>query len=169
MNKEIAEKGKEGEDAMNDWLKANGLSFVAVCQEPTTFAPLFTYDLKRPDFLLLLESVGLIAIDAKNYKQSEGGGYTLKLETELRRAVAFERLFRIPIWYAYFSKENEKIVWYWISALKAIEVGQSQTNGTTYEDFLTIKIDHFEKIESNADLGKLYTQRLPSLSRIKNI
>lgn len=159
-------KGKAGEEALNAWLKDQGLSYVAICQSPETFAPLFSTGLKRPDFLILLESIGLIAVDAKNYKQYDGF-YTLKLEEELRRSMTFERVFRIPIWYAYCSHESGKIIWHWLSALKAIEVGEVRTNRATGEQFLAIRIEHFERVESNADLGKLYTHRLPGFSKIK--
>ena len=62
----LAGLGKQGEDAMNAWLQLHGFSYVAICQAPDTFAPLFGTAVKRPDFLLLLESIGLIAIDVKN-------------------------------------------------------------------------------------------------------
>lgn len=163
MTQEIIAKGKEGEEELNKWFQSQGLSYVAVCQSPETFAPLFSDNLKRPDFLLLLESIGLIAVDAKNYKFS-GGVYTLPLESELRRSMTFERLFRIPIWYAYIAEDKSS--WYWISALKAIEIGDVRKNTTTGEDFLAIKLEHFEHITVNADLGKLYTHRLPSITKL---
>ena len=33
------------------------------------------------------------------------------------------------------------------------------------EDYLAIKLEHFERIEKNEDLGKLYTHRLPRLTQ----
>lgn len=79
----IEEKCKEGETAMNEWLKVNNLSYLFVAQTPETFSSLFKGKVKRPDFLVLLESIGLIAIDVKNYTLS-GGVYTLELEAEIR-------------------------------------------------------------------------------------
>jgi len=159
------EKGRSGEEDLNAWLQANGLAFLYVRQNPETFAPLFKGFLKRPDFLVLLDSIGLIAVDAKNHARWKGGYYTLAFESELRRVITFERLFRIPVWYAYRHEEKGKIVWYWISALKAVEVGTICESDKT-GGYLEIKLEHFEKIETNADLGKLYTQRLPSLAKI---
>jgi len=159
------EKGRSGEEDLNTWFQANGLAYLYVRQNPETFAPLFKDFLKRPDFLVLLDSIGLIAVDAKNHTLWNGDHYTLSLESELRRVITFERLFRIPVWYAYRHEEKGKIVWYWISALKAVEVGTICESDKT-GDFLKIKLEHFEKIETNADLGKLYTQRLPSLAKI---
>lgn len=166
VSPECEEKGRAGEDDLNAWLQANGLSYLFVRQDQETFTPLFKGGVKRPDFLVLLDSIGLIAVDAKNHSLWDGNHYTLSLESELRKVITFERLFRIPVWYAYRHEETEgKVVWYWISALKAIEVGTTCESDKT-GDFLKIKLEHFEKVETNADLGKLYTQRLPSVAKI---
>lgn len=163
-------KGQLGEWALNGWLRSVGVSYLYVNQSPDTFANLFAANLKRPDFLVLLESIGLIAVDAKNYTLYKDE-YSLSMETELRRVLTFERLFRIPVWYAYLEAGSAQAdgssgVWHWISALKVLEVGQVRKNSRTGEEFLVIKLHHFERIETGADLGKLYTHRLPSLKKI---
>ena len=164
---EIRQKGELGESALNEWFHTQGLSYVHISQGKETFAPLFRDSVKRPDFLLLLESIGLIAVDAKNYTLSRGG-YTLKLEEEVRSVLTFERLFRIPVWYAYLNQEDPE-TWFWISALKAIEVGNVRINRATQEQFLAISLQHFECVKTNADLGKLYTHRLSGYDFLKNI
>lgn len=162
---EITQKGLDGEQALNKWLNDNGISYLYIDQKSETFSPLFGKALKRPDFLILLESIGLIAVDAKNYQLS-GGVYTLNMENEFQKALTFERVFRIPIWYAYLGYEDDQEVWYWISALKAIEVGEVRKNQKSGDTFLAIKLEHFEKIMCNVDLGKLYTHRLPKIDKI---
>jgi hypothetical protein len=161
----IKDQGQIGEQALNEWLKEQKLSYVAVCQSTETFSPLFSADVKRPDFLLLFEALGMIAVDVKNYKLS-GGVFTLELEAELRRSIAFERLFRLPVWYAYCDENNFGKEWHWISALKAIEVGEVRKNSKKSTSFLAIKKEHFEHIASAIDLSKLYTHRLPSVAKI---
>lgn len=164
MNDKIGQ-GAIGESALNKWLQENKLSYVAVCQAKDTFSPLFTGEVKRPDFLLLMESLGLIAVDAKNYTFS-GGVYTLELDAELKRSVAFERLFRIPLWYAYRDETDGKVSWYWISALKAVEVGEVRSSEKTKKSFLAMRREHFEHIVTGADLAKLYTHRLPGVAKV---
>ena len=166
----IEDRGQEGEDKLNAWLRTNGLAYLYVRQSPDTFASLFPGVVKRPDFLVLLDSVGLIAVDAKN-KALYRGVFTLKMESELRRVLAFERLFRMPFWYAYFWRDpaSGEVAWYWISALKAIEVGARRTERKTGEEFLAIDLAHFAEVRCNGDLGKLYTQRMPSLSKIHGL
>lgn len=159
-------KGLDGEKNLRAWLDAEGLAHVSICQHPETFAALFAGHVKRPDFLLLLESIGLIAIDVKNQTQSQRPvGYTLTLDVELRRAIAFERLFRIPLWYVYPCEESDQTAWYWISALKALQEGDKRLNADKVE-FLIIALEHFERIVTNADLGKLYTHRLSGVNKI---
>lgn len=158
----ILDQGQYGENQLNQWFQQGGFSYVAICQSPESFSQLFQGNVKRPDFLLLLESIGLIAVDAKNYTPSHSGGYTLKLDEELTRSIAFERLFRIPIWYAYYSPS----CWHWISALKALQVGVRRTNSLDGSEFIAIDITHFEQIQSPADIARLYTHRLPSISVI---
>jgi hypothetical protein len=143
-------------------LQQESISYVYVRQEPERFAPLFKDELKRPDFLVLLESIGLLAVDAKNCSLSSYGTYTLSAD-ELRKASMFERIFRIPVWYAFVSKDDAGATWSWISLLKAIEVGRE------HDKFYSIHPEHFERISANVDLGKLYTHRLPSLKNLKRI
>jgi hypothetical protein len=161
------EKGKIGEFDLNVWFQKYGLSYLHLNQSKETFASLFAGNLKRPDFLVLFESIGLLAVDAKNYTLS-GGVYTLELENEVRRVITFERLFRIPVWYAYRREKDGEITWYWISALKAIEVGEVRKNESKGIEFLAIKLEHFVEIRTNEDLGKLFTMRMPSLVSVKS-
>jgi hypothetical protein len=160
-------RGEDGEQAMAEWLDNVGLGYLYVAQSPERFAGLFGDDVKRPDFLVLIDSLGLIAVDVKNYT-TKGGEYTLKFEKEVKKVIAFERIFRIPVWYAYLSK-GDKRTWHWISALKAIEVGEMRSRRDNGEKFLAIKMKDFVEIRENADLGKLYTQRIPGLKRSKKI
>jgi hypothetical protein len=166
MTEEQIAKARATEKALGAWLKQEGFSYLAVCQKPETFAPLFRNDLKRPDYLVLLESVGMMAVDVKSNALSQDE-FSLPYETEVRRTITFERIFRLPVWYAY--QGEKKNTWYWISALKAVEVGKQRTNKTTQELFLAINLKHFECVCTNADLGKLYTHRLPGLSKIKAV
>lgn len=141
---------------MLKWLNTADLCFLYVNQDKETFASMFQAGVKRPDFLVLLESIGIIAVDVKNHKVSSGH-YTLRLKEELERVLMFERLFRLPVWYAYMGKDNN---WHWISALKAIEVGIKRVNISTNEEYIKIPLTEFVTISKNEDLGKLYTQRL---------
>lgn len=156
--------GKAGEAALAKWFNANGLAHVSICQQPETFATLFAGTVKRPDFLLLFDSLGLIAVDAKNlsvYKPQQVEYYSLPLDEEVRRAIAFERIFRMPIWYAVMGDDDE---WYWISGLKAVEVGYPNQSSEG-KSFINIRRSDFVVVRTGDDLAKLYGQRMPSYNK----
>lgn len=157
--------GLEGERALAEWFEREGLSYVAVCQQPETFASLFSGAVKRPDFLLLFDALGMIGVDAKNLSPNEWRGrlfYSLTLDDELKKAVAFERVFRMPVWYAIKGRDE----WLWISALKAVEVGRTFQNSTTKANFVSIGKQHFVHVRTGDDLAGLYAQRMPSYQRV---
>ena len=89
-----------------------------------------------------------------------------EVENEFRRSITFELLFRVPLWYVYYDNTNGCVSWYWISALKAIEVGEQRKNGKTEQEFKAFNREHCEHIQTAADLGKLFTHRLPSAGKI---
>lgn len=158
---ESIEKGERGEQAFAKWLDKEGLGYVYIKQTLDAFASSFEGKVKRPDFLVLLESIGMLAVDVKNHEltvneNTKKKEYTLTKDKELK-GVQFERIFRIPVWYAYYNETKDH--WHWISALKAFEVGKERINedGTP---FFAIELDQFVRIDENDDLGKLYTQRM---------
>ncbi len=154
--------GKIGEEALANWFSQNNLSYLSICQNPDTFAKLFTGTVKRPDFFLLFDSLGLIAVDAKNIKPYKNTYFSLPLEDELQRAITFERIFRMPLWYAIYATDH----WYWISALKAIQVGKKMQNRSTKQVFLSICKNNFVQIVDGADLSKLYGQRMSAYDNV---
>lgn len=167
----INSQGKIGEIEFQKWLDKSGLGYIYVNQEQKTFATLFKGSVKRPDFLVLIDSIGLIAVDVKNFslsKYDNKSTYTLSMEEELKKTLTFERLFRIPVWYAYAEKDKYS-KWSWISALKAVEVGKLKHNKRDSKDFLAIDINKFIEIHDNDDIGKLWTQRHNDLSNISEL
>lgn len=170
-SEEKKKKGEEGECSFKEWLDEHRLSYLYINQDREYFASFFKDNVKRPDFLVLIDSIGIIAIDVKNYTLLNNGCYRLDYEEEVRKVLSFERLFRIPVWYAYLSKDDGEHVWYWISALKAVEVGHIRNikKDKADKEVLFIEINEFVKIQLNDDLGKLYSQRLPHLNKINGL
>ena len=161
----IAKKGNEGEQSFKEWLDSIEISYVAICQAKETFAQLFrtsSDQIKRPDFFVLFESIGMIAVDVINYTQGDSRFRTLNYNEEVKKVLTFERLFRLPVWYAYYIDGTK---WHWISALKAVEVGKLiEPKGN--DPFLSIMTSEFIDVSTNDDLGKLFGARLPSLKNI---
>ena len=155
----IEEQGKEGESLFQKWLDSHDLGYLRVDQERSTLPKIFKDSIKRPDFLLLLPSIGFIAIDVKNYTLQKNS-YTLKIDRELERAISFEHYTRIYLWYAYRSKDDEGYKkWSFISAHRAMEKGIKKRNKKK-ENYLEIEKKYFTEVIESSDLGGLFTSRI---------
>ena len=143
--------GTDGELALRDWFNTHDLPYVYVNQDRDMFGCLFKKAIKRPDFLMLIPSIGMIAIDTKNH-QSTKGGFNISTH-EIKRMLNFEQHFRMPLWFV--SKEGPG-TWFWISGLKVAEVGVRRSNQKG-EEFLFIDNKHCYEVKSRDDLAQLYT------------
>ncbi|CAE09783.1 NERD domain-containing protein [Wolinella succinogenes] len=168
------EKGKEGEESFKEWLESCKLSYLYVNQNKETFASMFgrgeDQAVKRPDFLVLFEGTGLIAVDVKNYSDFDHNnkkGYLIDNNRETKLVLCFERLFRIPVWYVYLDNKNDSQTWLWISALKVIEAGEP-IKKKGIEDKSFISESCFSKVSKGDDLGKLWTERFSAYRAIKD-
>jgi len=158
--KEIENQGLEGEDLFQRWLQTYDAPFLRVDNDVETYTMLFQGKLKRPDFLLLIAGMGLLAVDVKNYKRSKkSNGFFLNFENELNYSVEFEHAFKIFLWYAIRDKDSEgQDKWYFISAYDALEHGEviSRANGTRYFD---IAEKHFTLLTDANDIPLLLKER----------
>ena len=155
-NNKIVQICKNAEQDFLNWLDENKFSYLYINQDIESFSKLFTNQVKSPNFLLLIDSIGLIAVNIINYTTFKDKHFSLNYESEFKNTLTFEKLFKLPVWYVY--KNNDQ--WLWISALKAIEVGEIKTNSETKEQFLSLNIDDFTIVKSNSDIGKLWEQRV---------
>ncbi|WP_260923425.1 hypothetical protein [Aliarcobacter cryaerophilus] len=160
-NNEIVNKVKDSEQDFINWLDENKFSYLYINQNIESFSKLFTNKVKNPDFLLLIDSIGLIAVNIMNCTTFKNKHLSLNYESEFKNTLTFGKLFKLPIWYVY--KNNDQ--WLWISILKALEVGEIKTNSQTKEQFLCLNIDDFTIIKSNSDISKLSQQRVPFYSK----
>jgi hypothetical protein len=61
--------------------------------------------IKRPDFIVAVDGLSIVAVDAKAKSLSDGC-FVLDA-SEHRRLDGFEAVFGIPVWYACFPPEEE--------------------------------------------------------------
>jgi hypothetical protein len=94
------EQGEGGERALQDWLDRSRLAYLFLDQTPLTMPATHRADIKRPDFLVAIEGLGTVAVDAKA-KAFIDGHFVLDA-SERRRLDGFETAFGIPVWYACF-------------------------------------------------------------------
>ncbi|WP_162533745.1 hypothetical protein [Colwellia sp. Arc7-D] len=148
-------KGWKGEVGFCEWLNHNNLPFVFFEQGIDTFSHVFKDQIKRPDVLLLIEGIGTIAVDVKNYSQ-----FTLGIKKESSRYLEFQELFNIPVWYAYSNTEGNFDSWLWISAINADKKGKVIGNNKHLE-YLKIPPEHFKKIQTKAELNAFIKANTP--------
>jgi hypothetical protein len=103
------ERGEGGERALQDWLDRSKLAYLFLDQTPLTMPAAHRADIKRPDFLLAIEGLGTIALDAKA-KAFIDGCFVLDA-SERRRLDAFETEFGIPVWYVCFPPAEPQHAW----------------------------------------------------------
>ena len=139
----IQEKGNRGESALTLWFQENEFAFLQITQDPASYANVFdNNEVKRPDYLVALDSIGFLAVDAKNCKLYNNKFFTLGC-SEVTKALAFEQFTRTPFWFAFYYQHNNDLVWYWISAMQTSAKGVACYNFKTEENFLTIHISNF--------------------------
>ncbi len=161
-------QGKVGEIAFANWLNKNGFGFFEFKQNMKDMADIFKGKVKRPDFFVLLPSMGFIAVDVKHYTQKEGN-FNLGIDKELAPSMEFERLFRLYLWYAVKDVQSDSDEWYFISAYDAIEYGTQKTNSKTGENFLSISMKNFSLIRENKDMHKLFKHRVGSMGALARL
>lgn len=148
-------KGQYGEEQLLNWFQEYKIGFIPINQTPHTFAQAFANTIKRPDFLVLLPSIGVIAVDAKNY-QCTRGCFTIG-EEELKKALRFEMLTKMPFWFAYLYEDNAgNRIWCWINVIKAYRMGIKRRNGGTGSYFFSIDLAHFTHVSDGRNLGQIF-------------
>jgi hypothetical protein len=101
------EQGEGGERALQDWLDRSRLAYLFLDQTPLTMPAIHRADLKRPDFLVAVDGLGTVAVDAKA-KAFIDGHFVLDL-SERRRLDGFESAFGMPVWYACFPPAEPRL------------------------------------------------------------
>jgi len=106
----------KSEEAFQKWLDSNSYSYLFVEQSPETYARAFRDKGKRPDFLILLNRVGVIAADVKEKKPSANmGHFILDEDREVRKSLEFEKAFKLPSWFVFGNPDDHYRTWSWIS------------------------------------------------------
>ncbi|MFX1502135.1 MAG: hypothetical protein ACFFDH_14320 [Promethearchaeota archaeon] len=144
------------EQLFQQWLESRKYGYVFIEQSIDTFATFFRGITKRPDYFIVLPSIGVIAVDVKERKYyKDYQNFTIN-ETEVRKLTSFERTFKIPVWIAISNENIGFTTWYWISLDKIVENSPIRINSFSKEEFRTIPIKNCTTIGWNDNLGKLF-------------
>ncbi|MGB0901804.1 hypothetical protein [Halocynthiibacter sp.] len=149
------QKGDLGELRFSKWLDGQKAGYVFIKQSGSnSFALSFSNALKRPDFFVLIERLGLIAVDVKFLKSDEGY-FRVDLEKDLVLSAEFESHFRMCFWFAFLGdgKKNTQGSWYFINAMEVVEKGTEELGDDGKVKF--IKIPFSECVEIPSDAQKI--------------
>lgn len=146
----------ECEIKFREWLDQKELPYLFIEQSPDSFATLFKYITKRPDYLIVLPSIALIAVDAKERKLHESyETYVLDENDDIKKLTSFQRIFRIPVWFAFSNQGSAYRTWYWISLTEVLEK-MPMKESEKYGQFRAIDIKHCITIGWEDGLEKLF-------------
>lgn len=93
-------QGQAAEDRFRVWLDRCHLPHIYVEQSPMTIPQHLRGEIKRPDFLVGIPTIGTIAVDVKA-KQVYRDAILIDA-TEHRTLLNFETFFNISVWFACF-------------------------------------------------------------------
>ena len=115
-------KGATAELAFRRWLDASVLPHLYVEQSPITVPVPLRGQIKRPDYIVGIPGVGLVAFDVKAKTPHEG---QLIFElTEVRKLQAFARLFHLTVYFACLDPEGgDRGHWIRLDQLQDAESG----------------------------------------------
>jgi hypothetical protein len=107
-----AAKGEAAELAFRQWLDAAVLPHIYVEQSPLTVPMPLRGQIKRPDYIVGIPGVGMVAFDVKA-KTIYPEGLIFDLD-EVRKLRTFARLFHCTVYFACLSPEGGEHPGYWI-------------------------------------------------------
>jgi hypothetical protein len=107
-----AAKGEAAELAFRQWLDAAVLPHIYVEQSPLTVPVPLRGQIKRPDYIVGIPGVGMVAFDVKA-KTIYPEGLIFDLD-EVRKLRNFARLFHCTVYFACLNPEGGERPGYWV-------------------------------------------------------
>lgn len=96
-------QGQAAEDRFRTWLDRCHLPHLYVEQSPMTIPQHLRGEIKRPDFLVGIPTIGTLAVDVKAKRIYQD---TILIDAyEHRTLLAFEMFFKISVWFACFPPD----------------------------------------------------------------
>jgi hypothetical protein len=96
-------QGQAAEDRFRAWLDRCHLPHIYVEQSPLTLPEHLKGEIKRPDFLVGIPTIGTLAVDVKAKTVYD---HTILIDAhEHRTLAAFETFFNVTVWFACFPSD----------------------------------------------------------------
>lgn len=148
----------EAELKFKEWLDSKDYPYLYIEQSTDTFATFFrNTDVKRPDFLILVKGLGLIAVDVKSRElRQEHETFILDEERDISKLIAFERVFRIPVWLAISNEAFAYRTWFWITLSEIVEKVDKLPSSRDGREFRAIPIKMCKTVGWNDSIGDIF-------------
>lgn len=121
-----AARGEAAERDFQRWLDASCLPHIYVEQSPMTVPGSLRGRIKRPDYLVAIPHVGMVAFDVK-CKSLYEGRFLFDVD-EVQRLRTFSRLFRLTVFFACLDPEGSDQS-YWVRLDKLDSAAAFKRNG----------------------------------------
>ena len=148
------ERGKETEEAFQEWLQRHNVPYWRVDQRVETFSHAFWERFaRRIDFMVLLEVFGPLLFEVQHLSFTSEQTDNVSLNaSKVHEVLNVERLARIPVWFVLGGAWEHWERWYFIPASKVPEVGEYHQRGMERgDDYYLVAKKEF--IEVSADKG----------------
>jgi len=148
----------EAELKFQEWLEEKSYPYLYIEQSPELFATFFRNTrVKRPDFLILIQGLGLIAVDVKDKElRKDHGTFILDEEEDISKLLAFERIFRIPVWLAISNEAYAYTTWFWITVSEIVEKIETKESSQSGKPFRPIPITMCKMIGWNHSIRDIF-------------
>lgn len=141
------------EEKFREWLDSKKYSYLYIDQNGDTFPEFFRGISKRPDFLVVINRIGIIAVDVKDkYPSFDQRGvkcFTLDENKEVEKYLAFERLTRLAVWFVFYSAHDGYNTLYWVPLSKVLECKIEKSNDGSF--FRIIRPNDCTPLQSKRD------------------
>lgn len=156
---EIKDIGDEAELKFKEWLDKEKIPYWYIQQDIGTFSiSLKSYLSKRPDFMILIPSLGLIFVDVK-FKRVDPKYKIIPLDAKDTMSYSnLQRHFNLPVWYAVSNSDHDYNTWYWIPTSKVLEIGKTHTSNKTNSNFFAVDVREFIQISYDDSLDRLFSK-----------
>lgn len=143
LDPRLVRRGAKAGRRFADWLDASVLPHLYVEQSPMTVPEPLRGEIKRPDYLVGIPGVGIVAFDVKSKTIYEREGIIFDLG-EVQKLRAFSRLFHVTVYFACIDPAGGPDG-YWVrldqlDAVPAVRRGAFYTLACTIEHALPVSL-----------------------------
>ncbi len=158
-NEVSRKKGVEAESNFKKWLDGHNIPHLHIKQDQDYEALSFIlgsrFNAKRPDFILLLPSIGPLVVDVKYRKCKKGEPFFLNIE-EVAKYSNLQRWFNLQVWYVIESPYDYQ-TWFWIPLSKVL-LKDREIHKEHWGECYAVPRAEFIEVSSNKSIDSMFSE-----------